>query len=33
MIVAVLGAPSDEARDQAAATLLDWAFAQGSPQG
>jgi D-alanyl-D-alanine carboxypeptidase (penicillin-binding protein 5/6) len=26
IIVAVLGAPTDNARDQAAATLLDWAF-------
>jgi D-alanyl-D-alanine carboxypeptidase (penicillin-binding protein 5/6) len=33
VIVAVLGAPSDDARDRAAATLLDWAFAQGPPQG
>ena len=33
IIVAVLGAPTDEARDQAAATLLDWAFAHGPPQG
>ena len=29
VIVAVLGAPTDDARDQAAATLLDWAFTQG----
>ena len=29
IIVAVLGAPTDDARDQAAATLLDWAFTQG----
>lgn len=29
MVVAVLGAPSDAARDAAAAHLLDWAFAQG----
>ena len=28
IIVAVLGAPTDDARDQAAATLLDWAFTQ-----
>jgi D-alanyl-D-alanine carboxypeptidase (penicillin-binding protein 5/6) len=33
IIVAVLGAPTDDARDQAAATLLDWAFTQGPPQG
>jgi len=33
IIVALLGASTDDARDQAAATLLDWAFAQGSPQG
>jgi serine-type D-Ala-D-Ala carboxypeptidase (penicillin-binding protein 5/6) len=33
IIVAVLGAPSDDARDQAAATLLDWAFTQRPPQG
>ena len=29
VIVAVLGAPTDDAHDQAAATLLDWAFTQG----
>ena len=33
IIVAVLGAPTDDARDQAAATLLDWAFTQHPPQG
>jgi D-alanyl-D-alanine carboxypeptidase (penicillin-binding protein 5/6) len=33
IIVAVLGATTDGTRDQAAATLLDWAFAQGPPQG
>ena len=33
IIVAVLGSPTDDARDQAAATLLDWAFTQGPPQG
>ena len=33
IIVAVLGAPTDDARDQAAATLLDWAFAQEPPAG
>ena len=33
IIVAVLGAPTNDARDQAAATLLDWAFTQGPPQG
>ncbi len=33
VIVAVLGAPTDEARDQAAATLLDWAFAPRPPHG
>ena len=33
IIVAVLGAPSDEARDEAAATLLDWAFALDPPHG
>jgi D-alanyl-D-alanine carboxypeptidase (penicillin-binding protein 5/6) len=33
MIVAVLGAPTDDTRDQAAATLLDWAFTHGAPQG
>ena len=33
MLVAVLGAPTDAARDQAAATLLDWAFTQDPPQG
>jgi serine-type D-Ala-D-Ala carboxypeptidase (penicillin-binding protein 5/6) len=32
VIVAVLGAPTDDARDESAATLLDWAFAQGAPQ-
>jgi D-alanyl-D-alanine carboxypeptidase (penicillin-binding protein 5/6) len=30
VIVAVLGAPTDEAREQAAATLLDWAFGVGA---
>jgi D-alanyl-D-alanine carboxypeptidase (penicillin-binding protein 5/6) len=33
MIVAVVGAPTDDTRDQAAATLLDWAFTHGAPQG
>jgi serine-type D-Ala-D-Ala carboxypeptidase (penicillin-binding protein 5/6) len=33
IIVAVLGAPTDDARDEAAATLLDWAFTQGPAQG
>jgi D-alanyl-D-alanine carboxypeptidase (penicillin-binding protein 5/6) len=33
IIVAVLGAPTDDDRDHAAATLLDWAFTQGPPQG
>ena len=33
VIVAVLGAPTDAARDQAAATLLDWAFTQDPPHG
>jgi D-alanyl-D-alanine carboxypeptidase (penicillin-binding protein 5/6) len=33
VIVAVLGAPTDDARDQAAVTLLDWAFTQDPPQG
>ena len=33
IIVAVLGAPTDDARDQAAATLLDWAFTHGPPHG
>jgi serine-type D-Ala-D-Ala carboxypeptidase (penicillin-binding protein 5/6) len=33
VIVAVLGAPTDDAREQAAATLLDWAFSQDPSQG
>jgi len=33
VIVAVLGAPTDDARDRAAATLLDWAFALEPPPG
>ncbi len=33
MIVAVLGAPTDDDRDRAAATLLDWAFTVAPPQG
>jgi D-alanyl-D-alanine carboxypeptidase (penicillin-binding protein 5/6) len=33
IIVAVLGAPTDDARDHAAATLLDWAFTDRPPQG
>ena len=33
IIVAVLGAPTDDAREEAAATLLDWAFTQDPPQG
>jgi D-alanyl-D-alanine carboxypeptidase (penicillin-binding protein 5/6) len=32
IIVAVLGASTDDARDQAAATLLDWAFTLDPPQ-
>jgi D-alanyl-D-alanine carboxypeptidase (penicillin-binding protein 5/6) len=31
IIVAVLGAPTDDARDQAATTLLNWAFRKGPP--
>ena len=31
MVVAVLGAPSEEARDAAATALLDWGFAQPDP--
>jgi D-alanyl-D-alanine carboxypeptidase (penicillin-binding protein 5/6) len=31
IIVAVLGAPTDHGRDEAAATLLDWAFTQDRP--
>jgi D-alanyl-D-alanine carboxypeptidase (penicillin-binding protein 5/6) len=33
IIVAILGAPTDDARDHAAAVLLDWAFSQDAPQG
>jgi D-alanyl-D-alanine carboxypeptidase len=33
IIVAVLGAPTDDARDEAGAALLDWAFSQGPPHG
>jgi D-alanyl-D-alanine carboxypeptidase (penicillin-binding protein 5/6) len=33
IIVAVLGAPTDDARGQAATTLLDWAFAHDRPHG
>lgn len=33
IIVAVLGAPTDAGRDEAAAALLDWAFAQHPAQG
>jgi serine-type D-Ala-D-Ala carboxypeptidase (penicillin-binding protein 5/6) len=33
IIVAVLGAPTEDARDEAGATLLDWAFGQGPPRG
>jgi D-alanyl-D-alanine carboxypeptidase (penicillin-binding protein 5/6) len=33
IVVAVLGAPTDDARDRAAATLLDWAFTPVPPQG
>ena len=33
IIVAVLGAPTDHGRDEAAATLLDWAFTRGPPHG
>ena len=31
MVVVVLGSSSEEARYQAASTLLDWAFAQPTP--
>ena len=33
IIVAVLGAPTDDARDHAATKLLDWAFTHGPPHG
>jgi D-alanyl-D-alanine carboxypeptidase (penicillin-binding protein 5/6) len=33
IIVAVLGAPTDDGRDRAAATLLDWAFTVAPPRG
>ena len=33
IIVALLGAPTDDARDQAAETLLDWAFNEVPPHG
>jgi D-alanyl-D-alanine carboxypeptidase (penicillin-binding protein 5/6) len=32
IVVAVLGAPSDDARERAAAALLDWAFTQPAPR-
>ena len=33
IVVAVLGAPTEGARDAAARALLDWGFAQGEPDG